>query len=313
MLSNSIERYRQSTIHARFFTLKTYSTKLPLPQKTILLSGPGMRAFNNEKILKLEKALIKHNVGPIVRIGDGETCLTDNDLHLLLHEISNNKMRIMLFIMAHGTINTETSSHMLYLKNKDMLTPSVNFMEAISAKLAGKAIDIFSTACYSGVLNSHAEKILPQGSTYVSLSPPNQPSCSSDVNRLINVLASNNKVKENLTAKKLLFAYLTNALENRVPPLITSSKITSNLRSDFLNHIGEKFSESEKELIYKTFGNQTNNVKLNRLINLIEMTNTEYAIKTTDYGLALAICHAASGKMSLEHSGVDYFRRRNYE
>lgn len=302
MYSRIIQCPRQSVNQASFFSPKYYSVKtLPSLQKTILLSGPGNKAFNNKTILKLENALIKQSIGPVIRIGDGESGLTENDFDSLLHEISNNKMRIILFLMAHGTIDRASGDHMLYLKSNDIPTTSIDFMESISTSLQRKAIEVFSTACHGGALNPYVGTVLPKGSTYVSLSPANQPTSGSDVNRLIDFLTHNCKVQGNLTAEKILISYLTKALKNRVPPFITSSEISSNLHNDFLNHIGVKFSETEKELIYRTLGDQTNNEKLNHLMCLIERANDEPSICAIDYGLALAICYAASGKVSLEY------------
>lgn len=293
----------KSTFPTAFFSSMPHPQNvIRIPSKTILLAGPGGCAFDKKTVIQAEQALTKHNVKSIIRIGNGERVLTDGDINLLLDEIASSQEHTLMIIMAHGEINATNYHHTLDLMGSNKPTKTIDLLSSISKKLSQKSIDIFSLACHGGAINPDAEELLPPGSTYVALAASALTVSGNDMKRLIETLISECLSKGNVTAEKLLVTYLTKALQQRVPPSITSLNSTVNLHKKFLGHLGVKFSETEQDLIYKCLSLYVNKEKISSLIKIIENATDQYAVNVETYGLALAVCHAASGQMTLEYN-----------
>src|SRR5207237_7290744 len=97
--------------------------------------------------------------------------------------------------------------------------------------------------------------------------------------------------------KQLTILYLTKALQNRYSPLISTRNSSIPLHDKFVSHLGVKFSASEKQLIYNQLEPLVSKAELDSLIIRIENARNDFAIGAKDFGLSLAICHAASGDM----------------
>lgn len=120
----------------------------------ILLAGPGKPAFGIKNVLSAEQAL-KNQGADLLRIGDGERDLTGTDVSDMLEAISNAKGDVTLVLMTHGNRTGE-----LYLQGEHPES-TVKLFQNIAKVLEHRKIDIFSTACYGGLLQKVALQILP--------------------------------------------------------------------------------------------------------------------------------------------------------
>lgn len=258
-------------------------------RKIIILAGPGGTAFKKKTIQDINDALKTDN-NNVICVGDGESDLTDNEMDAFFKEISPGNIKITVFLQCHGEIlNT---AHMLCLA-KSKSIKSEEFFLRLAAKLAGKPIDIFSTACYGNHAKSSAQSILPAGSSYVGLS--DEVTSGTDVERFVVALIKSHHLKIERSAEQLLMFYLTNALSERYCPTVYSDKSKKYLREKFSAHLGKNFSESESGLIYKHLNSFVDENRLRHVMTKIESAKDDSSIGAAEYGVALAICHAASG------------------
>ena len=276
-----------------------------------ILAGPGGYAFNRVKVLNTEKAFNQAGANTM-RLGDGEVALASADVDNLLSHIAatTDSKRIFLYIQAHGEVDEETSHHKIHLSNQVCLETRELFDKL---KKIGKPIDIFSLACHGGAAHDYAQAILPAGSTYVSLAPGQEVVSGSDVDRLIKILLSEAVVSHDITAEQLAILYLTKALENRIPPLISTEKSSFPLKEHLLGHIGHKFSAAEKLHVYNYLEPLISRTKLDALMSKIETSKDEWSINAKEFGSALAICHVARGRMLSEKSSFELSQKDSVE
>lgn len=259
----------------------------------ILLAGPGGFAFNKDFILKMQNALKSENTA-VVRIGDGESDLTETEIAFFFNEISNIDTNITLFLQCHGEMHF--GEHVIFL-NKTPIKSKMFFSD-LSSNLSGKPIDIFSTACY-GSMAAFLQNQLPKGSTYAALSK--EVVSGMMIKNLITHLEENFHSKIDRTAEALLMLCLSNAFKIRSQPaFVVSGNNMSDINAKLNIHLKHKFSQSELSLIEENLNFLAPIDKLQIVITEIE--NSEY-IPAKNLGLALAICHAASGSIQkpLDH------------
>jgi hypothetical protein len=269
-----------------------------MPSNVIILAGPGGDAFNRENILKAEEGFKKVGLKTSV-IGDGKVALAATVIDdRLLPQVASSDGQTMLFIMAHGDID-KRGNHVINLTGEYTLKISELFDKL---KKIGKPVDIFSTACHGGEAHLYAQSKLPSGSTYVSLAPTQEPVSGFDVDRLIAVMGSGKVINSSLTAEQLAMLYLTKALQNRIIPSISTPNSSHDLNSKLVSHLGIKFTDLEKASIYDSLQPLVEKSVLDKMITRIESASSDWDISAVVFGLSLAICHAASGKMLVKKS-----------
>ena len=120
-------------------------------------------------------------------------------------------------------------------------------------------------------------------------------------------LASN--LVDDLTAENLLLVYLTRThyrstilgldactrIANQ--PAITSPNTTLDLTEKLNNHFGKPFSEEESDLVMTHLSKFVETERLKNIMSMIETGSDVSQLNQLDYGVAQAICHAASGEI----------------
>jgi hypothetical protein len=258
----------------------------------ILLAGPGKPAFGIKNVLSAEQAL-KNQGADLLRIGDGERDLTDTDVSDMLEAISKAKGDVTLVLMAHGNKAGE-----LYLQGEHSKS-TVKLFQDIANILKHRKIDIFSTACYGGLLQEVALQILPENSVYVSLSPANTVITGFNIDPFWDYL-SKHKLSC-LSAESMLVAYLLSSMKNRYLPTLATPKFTGDLDATLTRRCKTIFSIVDRGYIKSTLSVFLEDPRvLDTIMDKIETSRSSDNFGIAQYGLALAISYAASRNMTLD-------------
>jgi hypothetical protein len=186
----------------------------------------------------------------------------------------------------------------LYFQDDNPITTSAFFVN-ISSILIDRKIDIFSTACYGGLLHSKALDILPKGSTYVSLAPANEPVTGYNIDPFWDYLIKNKL--SCVSAESMLITYLMTSLKNRYLPTLSTPKTTKDLDFLLTSCCKKKFSPQDRDYVVQQLSVFVENPNiLNELMTKIENAYSASNFGIAEYGLALSICFAASGNMVLD-------------
>ncbi len=278
-------------------------------RRVIALIGPGKSSWKKQIVTELVCALLNQGAD-VVCCGDGVNPLSESGLEEALNWINKpnetqEALDVTLFILAHGEGYSD-QQHTVNLKGDDCLTNSAELFTEIAKRLsANQSIDIISAACYGDAMIGSA--FLPKGSTYVSLAPKQGETDVDNVEEMIRHLKYPNVArygrcesiipKNCLSAEEMLIVYLI-GLRDYAAPSINSTKISIDLKECLKKHTGVKFEVTEIEHIHNNLSRWIPINDLNRLIKIIE--SEQLFINEDIYGLALAICYAATGKMTLK-------------
>jgi hypothetical protein len=292
-------------------------------RRVIALIGPGKPSWNKQIVTDLVHALLNQGAD-VVCCGDGVNPLSESELEETLNWINKpdetqEVFDVTLFIIAHGKGYSD-QQHTVNLKGDDCLTNSADlFTEITKRLLTNQSIDIISAACYGDAMIGSS--FLPKGSIYISLAPKQGETDVDDVEKMIRRLKYPNVVnygqhckliipKNCLSAEAMLVVYLI-GLHVYAAPSISSAKISIDLKECLKKHTGVKFEIAEIEYIHSNLSHWLPINDLDRLIKTIE--SERLSINEDIYGLALAICYAATGKMTLkfnEHEDCNLIGRK---
>lgn len=276
----------------------------------ILLAGPGGTAFGRKNVLLAEKAL-RAQEAHVIRIGDGENRLLSSDIDVLLQFIKRLQGYTTIVIMAHGD-----NEGCLNLTG-EFATATFDLFKQITKSCDGRKIGIFSTACGGGRIGIRALDFLPEGSTYVSLSPLEK--CHVAQGQYIDsfwaYLAEHNISCH--SAELMLLAYVVHGLHGRLPPTIANKKtihITIDTENLLNSYCKLKWSAQTRAHVYDVLSPIMDIKDMNAIIDKIEKAKNAHGIPVAEYGAAIAICHVGSYRTLLEtgltESKPPEFRKR---
>src|SRR5580700_8090082 len=189
-------------------------------QNFLLIAGAGKPAFGKKEVLLAEKALLNQGT-EVKRIGDGTTSLTGADVEAILEYVRTSEKNLTIVIMAHG--DKEGNLDL----TGEFTTSGFELLERIAKASHGRKIDIFSTACYGGVLQRKASQVLLEDCSYVALSPTEKGISGVNIDTLWAYLAEHNL--SCCTAESMLIVYLVAAMKLRYAPSITKKHLTYDL------------------------------------------------------------------------------------
>ncbi len=262
----------------------------------ILLAGPGKPAFEKKDVLLAEKALMTQGAN-VVRIGDGEHNILSADIDRLLESIKSSDSDVTLVIMAHGDERG-------YLDlTGEFTTSAEELFRKVTDSSGGHKIDVFSIACYGGVLagsalrEGSALRALPKGSAYISLSPKKTGITGENIEPFWAYLAEHNLSCS--SAESMLVVYLVVGMKNRYVPTISTQKTTVDLERQLAYFCGKLLSKEIRAAVCSDLSPLIDPIITNTLMNEIEKARFAGDFSAAKYGPLLAICHAASGKMEL--------------
>ncbi len=217
-----------------------------------------------------------------------------NKLTELMHSFPG---KTLLFIMTQGYANhfRNKESQALDLYGDYIKSMQDHYNQILQLLYHLKKIEIpvsiFITKCDEKI-SKQASNLLPFGSIYINLRAN-----SVLIHELMQMISITKLKNQTLTAEALLILYLTKVLDYKNPPEIRTENFTLNFNSLLSDRLGGNFSISQKICIYQTLQSLVELSSLDKIIAKIETTQNEEDILPADYGLALAICYIASGKM----------------
>jgi preprotein translocase subunit SecA len=298
-----------------------------LPPNFIQLPG----AKQSESIPKNQICTIKEafqkNISPnVTLIGNGKRDLTLQDIQYLLKETASSKGNILLYVLGHG--NTNQDNHHLFHLGDERDIKSESLFSSIANNLSGKPIDVIFETCYAGAVNKNIKKILPTGSTFMSLTAASEPMNQYYSRRLFEKLSHQDMSYNKFTPENLLLSYLTSTMglnpgwidrfQTYQHPIIDSptSKI---IKPAPELYFGKNFSEKEKKNIHKKLAPFVSREKLKSVIKSIEsagrdiVSSADYngvwgpaisreTVPYRDYGIMYSIILIANGEFGEEPS-----------
>jgi len=166
-------------------------------------------------------------------------------------------------------------------------------------RTAKKTLFIFSTACYGGLLRESALKVLPKNSVYVALSPANSGITGGNIDPFWKYLIK--RKLSCLSAESLLISYLLSSVKNRYAPTLSKLTFSEDLDETLTKRCGRPFSVEDRNYIKATFSVFLQEPdSLDLIMNKIECSRQAFDFWVAEYGLAMGISYAVSGKMALD-------------
>lgn len=291
-------------------------------RQVMVLAGPDLFGGNRllgkwlKPFMLRFRVALEHKHVPIQYFGDKIDPLPSTEISNFLESIRQSDKKITLIISAHG--GEFFGHHNVRLGTNQMSTTEL--LRNIANQLEGKPIDIIFTSCYGGVVTEQARNILPPGSTLFAMN--SHPVYLHQLEDMLETIRENDHLIS-ITAENVMMTYLATvpmpsefsqvgvvnqalSLEpilNR--PSISSPLSTRSLHDKLISHLGYEFTDSEVALIRRHLCTLVDEIKLNTVMDLIVESNSfDNKAFGDHYGLALAICHAASGEILIPNQSA---------
>lgn len=267
--------------------------------------GPLNSTLHYTYINAIRDTLAETDDGIILAVNNGKRITSGSivDIQLLEEYISlYHDSMLTLVVIAHG--NNEDGHLMLGLTG-DSSSSAEEIFERISNLLGDKPIDIFNVACRGGAFHKISLKILPPGSTYVSLSDANEATSVDDVDSMFNYIRKKESPKNCINAHCLLLSYLAGHHEFKPylslysNPLIATHDFSIPLIAVLRYQLGRTFSKTEKNKIVKYLKSFFTLDTINKTISAIEGATDGISGKELERNsVALAIAYVLARDQS---------------
>jgi hypothetical protein len=267
----------------------------PACNTIIHLVGPGGSAFDSKLVSSSVQAF--RNAGAnVFEIGDGTKAISSNYLAGALKDIQESSVGpVSIYVKAHG--HQQHNDLEIVLDPDNKITSSKLF-SSVPDIFEDRTTDFFLTCCHGAGAISHTNK-LAKGSTVAAITLHDETASGSDVERFVTEIEKSSGKISDFSTTSLLDIYLGRALKNRFHPVVAvSGKGVYDLRSKFLDMIGTKFSDEEKDLIHQKLDKVIGANQIDLLMETISKSKDEWGIDASNYGSALIITFASGRNMA---------------
>ncbi len=253
----------------------------------IILAGPGGTGFGSKHVSSFSQSFLKHG-STVTVVGNGDCTITYEEIRTNLVQASKQASELLIFVLAHGEY-TRGKHYINFTGEFELL--SEDFFKMITNDVS-RRVDIFLTCCNGGAA-IQAVKMLPKGSGLVTLSAKNELVHSSSIDRFMLGLLKHSALDKDLSLDYLFNLYLTQALKNRFSPNYSvSGQSHFDLQSKFRNIIGVDISDDDAMRAHQKLDSFIDTSEVDRILEKIKNSASEYDICAAEFGTALAITRA---------------------